>query len=138
LPRLFEEILIPLPVFDELRRSAAPLAVQQWAGSPPGWLEILPEPPTHDPGLLALDGGEKAALALGLALHADLILIDERKGAAAAVHRGFEVTGTLGLLTRAAQLGLIDLAGALDRLKSTNFRYRPAMLDEVLAKYKKS
>lgn len=137
LPILFHKILIPVPVHDELRCSGAPASVRQWAGSPPSWLEILPEPPSQDPGLRALDGGEKAALALGIFLNASLILIDERKAAAAAVHRVFEVTGTLGFLARAAQLGLIDLDRALDRLKGTNFRCRPEMLDELLAKHKK-
>jgi len=69
-----------------------------------------------------------------MALRADLILIDDRKGAAAARRKGFEITGTLGLLTRAAQRGLLDLAGALARLKRTNFHYRQELLDELLKK----
>ena len=63
---------------------------------------------------------------------AHLILIDDRKGAAVAVNKGFETTGTLGILDLAAKRGLIDLRDALDRLKSTNFRYRQAILDALL------
>lgn len=46
-------------------------------------------------------------------MQADLILIDERKGTSAAIAKGFEVTGTLGILRLAAQRGLIDLAGTI-------------------------
>ncbi len=58
---------------------------------------------SDDPSLAALDEGEKAAIALGLSLSADLVLIDERRGAAAARGKGFEVTGTLGVLDLAAR-----------------------------------
>jgi predicted nucleic acid-binding protein len=39
-----------------------------------------------------------------LSLHADLILVDERKRTSAAIAKGFEVTGTLGILRLAAQV----------------------------------
>lgn len=73
---------------------------------------------------------------LGLSLKADLILIDDRKGAAAALQKGLEITGTLGVLDRAAQRGLVDLADALARLKQTNFRYRQEMMDALLDRSK--
>ena len=101
LPQLFETISIPTTVHDELLHPSAPALVRHWAITPPPWLEILPVAPTDDPALQILDPGEKAALALGLSLHADLILIDDRKGVTVAVQKRFEVTGTLGLLIRA-------------------------------------
>ena len=90
---------------------------------------------SEDPAFQSLDEGEKSALAPGVAIGADLILIDDRKGAAAAIRKGFEITGTPGLLTRAAQRGLLDLAGAIARLKRTNFHYRKELLDDLLKKY---
>jgi hypothetical protein len=39
----------------------------------------------------------------------------------------------LGILDLAVQRGLIDLASAVARLKATNFRYRPEILDALLA-----
>jgi len=69
---------------------------------------------------------------LALFLKADLILIDDRKGASVARTKGFEITGTLGVLDLAARRRLIDLKDALDRLKSTNFRYRQAIMDQLL------
>jgi predicted nucleic acid-binding protein len=55
-------------------------------------------------------------------LHADLLLLDERKGVNVARRRGFRVTGTLGLLEVAAQERLIDFADAVERLWGTTFR----------------
>jgi len=85
--------------------------------------------------LKALDPGERSAIALGLSLKADLILIDERKGAAVALNSGFEVAGTHGVLDRAAVRGLVNLRDALDRLKRTNFRYRPELIAALLKKH---
>ena len=102
---------------------------------PPGWVEISPASAIEDPVLRALDPGEGAAIALGISLHADLILIDERKGAAAALTKGFEVVGTIGVLDIAAKLGLVDLVDAFARLKRTNFRYRQELLNELLKKH---
>ena len=90
---------------------------------------------SDDPALQALGAGERSALALGVVLRADLILIDDRKGAAAALRKGFEIAGTLGVLTRGAERGLLDLEDAIARLKRTNFRYRQQLFDDLLKKY---
>ena len=58
--------------------------------------------------------------------------MDERKGTQAAIESGLDVTGTLGILQRAAKRGLLDLADAYDRLKLTNFRYRQEIMDKLL------
>ena len=55
---------------------------------------------------------------------------------AVAVQKGFEVTGTLGVLIRASQHGILDFPSALERLKETNFYYRQELLDDLLAKNK--
>jgi predicted nucleic acid-binding protein len=132
LAQLFEKILLPTIVAEELRHPSAPPAVQSWIKQQPAWVNIVPAPDIDDPGLMALDAGERSAIALGIALKADLILIDERKGAAMAVNKGFETTGTLGILDLAAERGLIELEEAVDRLKQTNFRYRQEIIDALL------
>jgi predicted nucleic acid-binding protein len=107
LPQLFGTIFIPSVVYGELQHPGAPLQVRNTLKSPPGWLKVMTTATSVDPALLALDEGEQAALMLGLELHADLILIDERKGAAVARQKGFEITGTLGILVLAARRELI-------------------------------
>jgi predicted nucleic acid-binding protein len=135
LPRLFEKLSIPTAVYNELRHPSAPALVRDWATTPPQWLEVLPVTPTDDPALQLLDPGETAALTLGLSLHADLILIDDRKAVAVAMQKGFEVTGTLGVLIRASRQAIVDFPSALERLKQTNFHYREDLLADLLAKH---
>jgi predicted nucleic acid-binding protein len=123
LPRLFETIFIPSVVYDELQHPASPQIVRAVFNPPPVWLKIVAaELSDDDPVLTALDEGEKAALTLGVSLAADLILIDERKGAAAAKIKGFRFTGTLGILIRAAQRQWIDLGESFARLRETKVR----------------
>jgi predicted nucleic acid-binding protein len=136
LPQLFTTIHIPTLVYRELQQPSTPTHVRRQLATPLSWLVIAPEAPTSDPGLMALDEGERAALTLGVAIHADLILIDERKGTAAAAQRGFMTTGTIGLLMRAAHLVLVDLEDAFHRLRATTFRHNKNLLDDLLAKHK--
>ncbi len=135
LPRLFEKIFIPSVVSAELRHPSAPEAVRDWVISAPGWLEVSAVTAVDDPSLLVLDEGEKSAIALGLLLSADLILIDDRRGAAIAREKGFEVTGTLGILDLAARRGMVDLTDALTRLRTTNFRARKQLFDALLKQH---
>ena len=137
LPRLFEKIFIPSVVYDELRHPSAPEAVRNWMSSRPDWLEVSVVSASDDPSLGALDEGEKAAIALGLSLSADLVLIDDRRGAAVARGKGFEVTGTLGILDLAARRGMVDLVDALARLRTTNFRGREELYDTLLKQHRR-
>jgi predicted nucleic acid-binding protein len=136
LHRLFAAVSIPTEVARELSDPSAPPAVQSWIQSPPPWLRVLDVVVNDDPALSNLDPGERAAIALGMTLKADLILIDERRGYAAAVSKGFEVTGTLGILDLAARRRLIDLQDAIERLKQTNFRYRKEIIKGLLAQHR--
>ena len=138
LPKLFEHILIPAAVLAELSHSDAPELVRVFATATPTWLEVHadPAPSVEDAADATLDEGEQAAIALATSVGADLILMDDRAGVAAARRHGFSVTGTLGVLDLAARRRLIDLAASLTRLKTTNFRYRPEILDALLAQHR--
>ena len=136
LPRLFEKIFIPSIVSDELRHPSAPEAVRKWIGSKPSWLDISMVSSSDDPSLGALDQGERSAIALGLALSADLLLIDDRRGAASARTKGFEVIGTLGVLDLAARRDIVDLSEAVARLRTTNFRRREELFDALLKQHR--
>ena len=48
------------------------------------------------------------------------------------VGKDLEVTGTLGVLTRAAPRRLLNLREAFDRLERTNFNYQKELLDQLL------
>ena len=134
LPDLYKEVLIPQSVADELQRPAAPEPVRRWIADPPQWLQVVSL--TAQPSFRSLDRldrGEHDAIVLALELKADLVLMDDREAVQEARGLGLSVTGTLGVLDRAAQRGLIELAPAIAQLRQTNFRVDPALLERLLA-----
>ena len=133
LPRMFERVVLPTAVQSELSNPFAPPAVQRWIADFPAWLEIAQTPAV--PLLTGIHKGEAAAIALAVALHADLLLMDDRRGLRAAKQQGLRVTGTLGILDLAAQRGLAKFAQAVERLRQTNFRVPQAVLDALLEKH---
>lgn len=135
LPRFFGEVHIPAAVYLELRHAKTPAVIRDWALRPPPWLKIASTQEVDDPTTAQLDAGERSAIAMAERLKADLVLMDERKGTKLCRAKGFAVTGTLGLLIRAAETGGLHLGDAFDRLKRTNFRYSPEMLEQLLAKH---
>lgn len=135
LPQIFASVVVPETVRAELDRPETPAPVRNWVTEQPAWLQIRAAPPVLEPRLLSMHAGERDAIALAMALNADLLLMDDRAGVNAARSLGLVVTGTLGVLTIAHERGLIDLAIAFARLKDTNFRYRHELLDALLARY---
>jgi predicted nucleic acid-binding protein len=133
LPRLFGKIVLPDVVRDELIAPRTPREVSAWLATSPPWLETRSTLVAEAQLPRKLDDGERAAIALAMELGASLILMDDRAGVEAARLRGLQVTGTLGVLLRAASRGFLDLETALSRLRATNFRYSPALLEAILA-----
>ena len=133
LPTLYAEVLIPEAVANELRQAATPESVRHWIAHPPQWLHVVPFTAPLTPVLLAdLDLGEHDAILLAVQVKADLVIMDEREGVEEARRLGLIVTGTLGVLDRAAERGLIDLPSAVASLRQTNFRIDPSLLEELL------
>jgi predicted nucleic acid-binding protein len=64
---LYEHIIVPNKIVEELQQAGTPGAVQAWIALPPDWLEVRPDPPS-DPGLAFFDAGESAAIALAVSL----------------------------------------------------------------------
>jgi predicted nucleic acid-binding protein len=138
LPALFSKVILPTTVQSELAASKAPLLVRRWIASLPAWIEVCEAPVSQgeDESLKPIDAGERAAIQLAAALHADLLLMDVRKGVDAAQRMGLRVTGTLGILDLAAQRGLAEFGQAVERLRETNFRVPQALLDTLREKHK--
>lgn len=133
LPSLYTEIFIPEAVAGELRHAATPADVRHWIEHAPSWMRIVrPVGVDDNVSIEGLDLGERDAILLALQLKADLILMDEREGVDEARRLGLMVTGTLGVLDRAAERGLIELAPVIARLRKTNFRIDPVLLQRLL------
>lgn len=133
LPRLYESVLIPDAVVEELRAAGSPSIVRQWLSEPHPWLRIVAVSVDEIATVSdKLDDGERAAIALAERTRADLLLIDDSDGRAEAKRRSLRVTGTLGVLRAAADAGLLDVRDVVERLRSTNFYVDEAVLRRVL------
>jgi hypothetical protein len=49
LPMLFEKVILPAMVRDELSHPKAPPAVRNWIATPPVWVDVFPTSSGHDP-----------------------------------------------------------------------------------------
>ncbi|MBI4028285.1 MAG: DUF3368 domain-containing protein [Verrucomicrobia bacterium] len=108
LQQLFHEVLIPPEVAAEFARLVS--FVPRFAGLslPSG---IRQQSPTAVPSRIrsapGLDRGEISALSLAVEIHADAVLVDERRGYQVALELGLLAIGVLGILLRAKSAGLL-------------------------------
>ena len=138
LHRQFGEILIPNAVLDELKvgeERPGSQAIREAISS--GWIqthEVSNEPLAQ---LLrqTLDRGEAEAIALAIDLKADWTLLDEREGRKVAKSLGLKVTGILGVLLRAKQVGELESLQPVidDLINKAGFRIAPELLTQILA-----
>jgi len=134
----FETILIPKAVADELAAHPDPAAralIQAALGA--GWIRIrvVKDAPILSMLYAQLHAGEAEAIALALESHADQVLIDEKEGRRIASQSGLSVTGVLGILLAAKQIGQIEeIRPELAKLRSfAGFFVAPALAAKVLA-----
>ena len=135
LPALYTRVFLPPAVVTELQDLEAPEEVRAWVADLPGWCEVRRPAPLGETETLAhLGAGEREAILLAQELRADFLLIDEEDGRQVARSRALTVTGTLGVLERAAERGLINLPSTLARLLTTTFRVRDELIQGMLAR----
>lgn len=130
LPALFGEVFIPPQIAAELSAAKRPAAVHDFLAGHPPWLRI--KAPDRVELIPEIHEGECAAISLARELKADLLLIDETDGRAAARARHLQITGTIGILERAAESNLLDLAEVFAQIKQTDFWISPRLLDAEL------
>jgi len=112
-------VLIPPAVAQELSALSHPAGKARiTAALADGWL-VVQTPPTTSLALpIPLDAGEVEAIQLALAVRADVLLMDEKRGRMAARRLGLTVAGALGELLHARQNRLLpDLRAEIDRLR---------------------
>jgi len=128
LKQLFGEVVIPTAVETELLRTHPKL---------PAWLcvQLLQNSGRAKLYASSVDRGEAEAIALAEELHADHLLIDERKGRRLAQQQGVPVVGLLGVILLAKHAKLIPSARALlDELDQEAGIYLTAALKEAALK----
>lgn len=131
--QLFTQVMIPPEVAQEMSHAKAPKPVREFIASPPPWLSI--RAPKHSLALPNLDPGESAAISLAVELHA-ILLVDERDGREAALAHGLQIIGAVGLLERAANVGLLkDLRQIHAQIRSLRFHVSDSVLSDSLARH---
>jgi predicted nucleic acid-binding protein len=130
LPSLYEKVIIPKAVFDELIHPEAPAIVRKWISALPAWCEVRAA--AQPDQTIELDQGEREAIGLAVEARADKILLDDFKARLVARSRGLSVTGTVGILQEASTRGLIDFQEALEKLAHTNMRLNPDFMRQIM------
>lgn len=109
LPALFDEVIIPVAVYDEVV-AAAQGRVGAGAVAAAPWITVraLAFPNRMPQALASLDRGEAEALALALELddHPP-VLLDDRRGRRTAAQLGITVYGSAGVLLLAKERGMV-------------------------------
>lgn len=115
---LYSVVLVPPAVWHELESGGRRPGGLADLGSAP-WIEIAAPAGAASLTLSSdLGRGEAEVIALASQLDARLVVIDDRLGRRHALRLGLAVTGTVGILVRATELGYVDqLLPLLDRLR---------------------
>lgn len=98
-------------------------------GAPPAWANVVAAREIRTD--IALGRGEVEAMQLAADLRAEFLLMDDRRARRAAKGLGLNVIGTLTVIGMAAQKGLLDFSGAIERLRGTNFHVSEATLRQI-------
>lgn len=130
LPQLFSTIHLVNEVIEECE-AGGPISVPvlryiEW---------IKPVPSTdiqHTSILLELDKGEKHTLDMACKYQADWVIIDEKIGRNMAEYLGLRVTGTLGILLKAKQQGLIaSFTDSVAAMQLQGIYYQTALIEKL-------
>jgi predicted nucleic acid-binding protein len=112
LPALAEEMLAPAAVLEEIRTGEGRLHLERWEVPP--WLEVVPDlvVPPEIAGW-DLGPGESQVLAHAVTRSGWEAVLDDAEARHCARALRVPITGTLGVILRAKQAGLIPLARPL-------------------------
>jgi predicted nucleic acid-binding protein len=133
LRELYGRIRIPSAVRMELQ-TGAEQGVAVPDASALGWID---EQVLTDrillPAVVDLGPGEAEAIALALSSPDSLLILDDRLGRRIARLSGVTYTGTLGVLLKAKQVGLLpSVAPVIEQLQETTMHLTPELIEMVL------
>lgn len=129
---MYGEIYVPFAVFNELDQGKEKPYYQDI--SKLDWINIVNVKNKEiEPFLFDLDEGEAEAIILAKELNADLLILDEKLGRDYAKKLNVKITGTLGVLLKAKELGLVDsVRELLDILVKKGVWLSPKLIEKVL------
>jgi predicted nucleic acid-binding protein len=129
LPLLYSKLVVPRAVWNELMAGGPGCPEIKALRGLTTAVEIpLEEIRVTDARVATLDAGEAAVIQTALDSGISRVIIDEKLGRKAAAHCGLNVTGSLGVLVRAKNLGLIAHIGpALEAMARSGVRISPLL-----------
>jgi len=135
LQELFGEVYIPQAVYDEsvIHGRAEGSAKQDVDNS--DWIHVAQVQDRLAVNILLdeMDLGEVETIILAGEMKADWVLMDEKKGRRKLTQLEIPKIGTIGILLKAKQIGLIsNLKREIESLQKTGFSVSQMVIDEVL------
>ena len=134
LPLLYQRVIVPLEVADEIRAGGKHgIGVAELNSSP--WLQIQTGNAAIPAYLAnALDRGEAAVIATALDRGIRLVCIDETVGRRVARLSGLDLTGSLGILIKAKHGGFpVVIADAVRRMRDQGIWLSAQVIASALA-----
>jgi predicted nucleic acid-binding protein len=123
LERVYEEVVI------------TPEIGEEYGLETPDWIRIEKIEDVQKFKLLnlELDKGESSGITLALENEASLLIIDEKKGRGIAKKLGIRITGILGVMIRAKEIGVINRVKPLiEKLEKVDFRMSERLKNQIL------
>ena len=128
--------------FDVLRKAfknivTTPEIQQEFGSELPSWVEIrsVQDFTLQEAFKETVDAGEASAIALAMETSNAILIVDDLKGRKLASRMALNFMGTLGLLVKAKEYGVIPAVKPyLDRIQATDFRVSPTLVNLILEK----
>ncbi|MBO9370798.1 MAG: DUF3368 domain-containing protein [Chloroflexi bacterium] len=135
LRHLFGEIYIPQAVYAEAVEKGREDGGAKREVSAASWIKVVAVQDRLAVEVLLdeMDFGEAEVIVLAREIGADLVLMDERKGRRKLSQMGIRKIGTLGILLKAKQMGLLPvLRPEIEKLQQKGFSISQDVVDAVL------
>jgi len=135
LQQLFGEIHIPQAVFDEVVIAGQEIGGARREVSTAAWIKTVSVQDQLAVEVLLdeLDRGEAETIVLSRELNADWVLMDEKKGRRKLAQLNLQKIGTVGILLKAKQVGILPVIQPfLRNLRETGFSISQPVIDAVL------
>lgn len=135
---LFGEVRIPAAVFSELTSNESFREEAELIKSS-DFIRVVTVESDERVAFLqratGLDRGESEAIVYADEIKADLLLMDERAGRRVAQNMNLPMTGSVGILVKAFQVGLMseqEAEAAFQRIRNTNRRISDRLIQDAL------
>lgn len=135
LQRLFGELHIAQAVYEEAVVAGREIGGAKREVSTSAWIKVhsVQDQLAVDVLLDELDLGEAETIVLARELNADLVIMDEKKGRRKLTQLGLPKIGTVGVLLKAKQIGLMAVIKPdLELLRRDGFSLSQSVVDAVL------